>query len=269
MLVWVAALHCEAKPIIDYYRLRKSASHHAFDVYQGDNMLCIISGIGKNAAASAVAWIAGLYRSEASIAWINIGTAGSASHEIGTPLWVCKISEPASKRHFYPIPLINSGLQIAQCQTLEQPSIDYHPDQIYDMEASALFEAATRFSSAELVHCLKIISDNPTQQTGRNKARISEIIHQHIAQFAGFAESLMALNNQLAALHIKDADWKKFLACAHFTQTQQTRVSKSLRFLLSRDFHTDKLIAEASNLQSANRIIDHLEKLCQLQTQDL
>jgi adenosylhomocysteine nucleosidase len=203
MLVWIAALHCEAKPIIDYYRLKKSPEHHAFDVYQRENMQCIISGIGKTSAAAATAWIAALNRKQASIAWINIGTAGSASHEIGTLLWISKISDIESKRHYYPVPLLNSGLETAHCQTLNQPSIDYHLHQIYDMEASALFEAATRFSSAELVHCLKIVSDNPCQQTGRDKARISELIHQHIAQLTDFAESLSGLNNQLADLEIK------------------------------------------------------------------
>ena len=37
MLIWVAALHCEAKPVIDYYRLRKLHGQ-AFDVYRGDGM---------------------------------------------------------------------------------------------------------------------------------------------------------------------------------------------------------------------------------------
>ena len=203
MLVWVAALHCEAKPIIDYYRLKKSPTHHAFDVYLKDNMQCIVTGIGKISAAAATAWIAGLNRKEISIAWINIGTAGSAQHEIGTPLWISKISDVDSKRHYYPVALFNGELETAHCETLNQPRFDYPPDRIYDMEASAVFDAATRFSSAELVHCLKIVSDNPSQQTGRNKARISELIHQHIALLADFAESVLELNNQVAALEIK------------------------------------------------------------------
>lgn len=269
MLVWVAALHCEAKPIIDYYRLKKSSSHHTFDVYHRENILCIISGIGKISVAAASAWIAGLNRFEPSIAWINVGTAGSANHQTGTLLWISKISEDESKRHYYPVPLLNSGLEFAHCQTLNHPSTDYHAHQIYDMEASAYFDTATRFSSAELVHCVKVISDNPAQQTGRDKAQISELIHGNIAQITSFAESLIGLNNQIARLQIKSIDWNKFLACAHFTQTQQTRVNKSLRFLLSRKFNADDLIATASQMQSANKIIDHLDNLCAQFSRDL
>ena len=57
-VIWVSALHCEAKPVIDYYRLKKSHDDNAFDLYRGDDMLCIISGVGKIASAAACAWIA-------------------------------------------------------------------------------------------------------------------------------------------------------------------------------------------------------------------
>lgn len=83
MLIWVSALHCEAKPVIDFYRLKKSHEDNAFDLYRGDGMACIISGTGKIASAAACAWIAARYQDEPSIAWINLGIAGAAQHDIG------------------------------------------------------------------------------------------------------------------------------------------------------------------------------------------
>ena len=77
MLIWVCALHCEAKPVIDFYRLKKSHDDNAFDLYRGENMACIISGMGKLASAAASAWIAARYEDSASIAWINLGVAGA------------------------------------------------------------------------------------------------------------------------------------------------------------------------------------------------
>ena len=55
MLIWVSALHCEAKPVIDFYRLKKSHEDNAFDLYRGDGMACIISGTGKIASSAACA----------------------------------------------------------------------------------------------------------------------------------------------------------------------------------------------------------------------
>ena len=196
MLIWITALHCEAKPIIDHYRLKKSQSHHAFDIYEKDQIVCIVSGIGKLACAAATAWIAAINHEARSIAWINVGTAGSASHDIGTALLINRISDESS-RHFYPVPLHNSRFETAHCLTRNKPSTDYHPQQLYDMEASAFYHTATRFSCAELVQCVKIVSDNPAHQTGRNKARISELIHQHIDQLARLAQDLQTMNDRI------------------------------------------------------------------------
>ena len=193
MLIWITALHCEAKPIIDHYRLKKSQSHHAFDIYEKDQIVCIVTGIGKLACAAATAWIAAFNHDARSIAWINVGTAGSASHDIGTALLINRISDESS-RHFYPAPLLNSRFETAHCLTRNESGTDYHPQQLYDMEASAFYHTATRFSCAELVQCVKIISDNPMHQTGKNKTRISKLIHQHIDQLARLAQDLQAIN---------------------------------------------------------------------------
>jgi len=202
MLVWVAALRCEAKPIIDYYRLTKSTEQNPFDIYLKENMLCIISGIGKIKAAAATAWIARLNSHNNPIAWINIGTAGSAERPIGTPIWINKISDIESNQQYIPVPIPSSKIESAHCQTLSQASTDYHPKRIYDMEASAFFETARLYSCVELIHCLKIISDNSSQQTGRDKARISALINLNIVQLTSFAQSLIDLRNQNTRLEI-------------------------------------------------------------------
>ena len=57
MLIWNCALHCEAKPIIDYYRLKKDPAENAFDVYQDERIACVVSGIGGINMAAATAWM--------------------------------------------------------------------------------------------------------------------------------------------------------------------------------------------------------------------
>ena len=262
MLIWVTALHCEAKPVIDHYRLRKSHAHHAFDVYQSDQIECIVTGIGKSSAAAATAWIAALNNPARSIAWINLGTAGSANHDIGSALLVNKITDSDSNQNYYPVPAIRTDLPGAHCHSMNKPTTEYLGDQIYDMEASAFFKTATRFSSAELVQSIKVVSDNPTEQIGKNKSRVSEIINAQIKPVVLLAEALQHLNNKLAGLDIDDTARQNFLAKATFSQTQQSQLSRSLRYLQSQGFQLNQLDAQTSELESARQIIAHLDALC-------
>jgi len=269
VLIWVAAMHCEAKPIIDYYRLKKSQVEHGFDLYHSDHMLCIISGIGKTAVAAACAWVAALYREQTSLAWFNIGIAGAADAPIGTAFWINKITDYESKRSYYPVPLIETSLKPVHCMTLNQASSEYLPQLLFDMEASAFFVTATRFSSAELVQCVKIVSDNLTQQTGLDKSRISQLIAQNIESLTEISESLQALDKQISANKIDASDWQKFIQRAHFSQTQKSQLKKSIQFLMSQDYDTEKLTREISGCLSSKAIIAHLKQLCLRASQNL
>ena len=128
MLIWVCALHCEAKPVIDYYRLKKSHDDSAFDLYRGDNMVCIISGTGKVASAAACAWIAASHNEATSFAWINLGTAGCADHEIGAPFLLNQVIDADTGQRYYPVPCIDSMLPGCACLTLSLPSEDYRDE---------------------------------------------------------------------------------------------------------------------------------------------
>jgi len=262
MLIWVIALHCEAKPVIDFYRLKKSSVHQGFDLYQNQHMQCVISGIGKVNAAAATAWIAALNQDQPSLAWMNLGTAGGAEQSLGSILWVSKISQERSSRHLFPVPTFTIGFSTSACLSLDEPGTDYQSSQIYDMEASAFFVTATRFSCAEQIHCLKIISDNQQQQTGQDKVAISNLISPHMQTINTFVEKLQALNQQMCRLEIDPADWRDILGLSHFSQTQQARLKTSLRFLKSRCYDSRGLLDEISGLSSSQDILKMLDHLC-------
>ena len=97
MLIWISALHCEAKPVIDHYRLKKSPQHRAFDLFHNDEMCSVISGIGKNAVAAATAWMGGLQHASHSLCWINLGVAGTAEKELGEIFSLNKINQGQPK----------------------------------------------------------------------------------------------------------------------------------------------------------------------------
>jgi hypothetical protein len=187
--------------------------------------------------------VAALHRQSRSIAWINIGTAGSQSSAIGSAWSINKITDVESDQSYYPVPLINSQLPTVHCQTHNQPDDQYHSQSLSDMEASAFFGTATRFSSAELIHCIKVVSDNSNTPCGRNKNEVSQLIQQNIKIIAEFSQALTELNQQIAKMGISEPDWQQFLALAHFSQTQKTQLKNCLRFLLSQGDSINFLMA--------------------------
>lgn len=269
MLIWVAALHCEAKPIIDFYRLKKSPHHRAFDLYHNGSMQCVISGIGKTASAAATAWVAALNHPQASICWINLGTAGAASAPVGEIFWLNKITDSQSNRHYFPVPTFVSKLQSRACISLDQPGEKYHHEAIYDMEASAFFATATRFSTAELVHSLKIISDNHHHQTGYDKTSVSELIRSQLESINGLVEKLQKLNQQMIDLEVAPDQWQQILQQAHFSQTQQARLKTLLRFLKDKNGKDQQLLNTIAGLHSSRSIIENLEQHCLKLTRNL
>jgi nucleoside phosphorylase len=202
MLIWVSALHCEAKPVIDFYRLKKSHDDNAFDYYRGDDMACIVSGTGKIASAAACAWIAARTQPAASIAWINLGTAGAAEHEIGALFSLNQVVDADDGHRYYPAPATASELDGSACMTLSQPSYDYSEDYLFDMEASGFMHASLRFSRSELIKSFKIVSDNRDIKTGKNRQQVSDLVHRHIALLDQQARNLHALNAEVGQLSV-------------------------------------------------------------------
>ncbi len=260
MLIWVCALHCEAKPVIDRYRLKKSHENPSFDLYLGENMLCVVSGSGKIASATACAWIAGSIAATTAPLWINLGTAGAASHAIGSVFLLNQVIDADSGQRFYPAPGAGSELPGHACLTLSQASHEYQPQYLFDMEASGFMYSALRFSSAELVQSIKVVSDNQEVQTGKNRARVSELIQQQMPAIDRQAAALRELQQQAPRV-ITAESWQRLTAQAHFSQTQKNRIRRLWAYLVSRDFNDDRLFAAIAGQDSAKRIIDTLEHI--------
>lgn len=259
MLIWVSALHCEAKPVIDYYRLKKSPDNNPFDLYLGDGMACVVSGIGKISAAAACAWAAARLQQQASLAWINLGTAGAGEHEIGSLFSLHQVIDADDGQRYYPAPAAADRLDGAACMTLSQPAEDYRDDCLFDMEASGYMYSSLRFSSAELIRSLKIVSDNRHGKTGKDRRRVSELVQSQIDSIAREATSLIALNDELAALSPDAENWQRLIELAHFSRTQRSRLRVLWRYLMNRGFEADKLLSALAG-QSASAIIRELEQ---------
>lgn len=133
----------------------------AFRHLVSDDLEIVITGIGKINAAFAVGrtFPNGLSRNDLkNDVVINIGTCGSKDHH-GIFL-VNKITDEATGRDYYPDVIRVSGLNEACLITSDNIVTDPAPGFLYDMEASAVFHAASRLISPDRIIFLKMVSDS-------------------------------------------------------------------------------------------------------------
>ena len=218
----LVALSCEAKPLVDFYRLRKQSSGtfaHFYRPAQSDGDYAInvvVTGIGTINMAAACGWI-GARTSKQRSAWLNVGTAGHATLAVGEVVQVQRSMQLHAKRAYYPPRVAKWVGEGCSLLSYNAPCTEYPPDQAVDMEASALFAIATRFTSAELVQSLKVISDN--QQNGienLNSVLISELIAAQVPRISEFADALI----ELLPHEVSRDDPLHLIDSLHCTQSQ-------------------------------------------------
>ena len=260
MLIWVAALHCEAKPVIDHYRLRKLPGL-AFDVYQGEDMALIVSGVGKLASAAACAWIAAAHEQQAALAWLNLGIAGAAEHRVGDAFLLHQVVDDDSGKRYYPVPVARRYFPGNTCRTLGRPIHEYREDCLFDMEASGFMQGALYFSSAELVQCIKLVSDNHHCPDKPTRQQVSDLVYGRIDDITRQAEALAGLAHGQAVLEPSPESWQQLLSLAHFSQTQRSRLRALWRYLHNRGFETASLLKTLAPGADASAIIQALEEI--------
>jgi len=87
---------------------------------------------------------------------------------------------------------------LSPCMSLNTPSTDYPEEGAIDMEASAFFQAATKFSNAELVQSYKVVSDTPEQSfEGLNAKVIQDLMQPHTSKARDYLASLTSLADKL------------------------------------------------------------------------
>jgi adenosylhomocysteine nucleosidase len=221
------ALPCEAKPLIDFYRLKKDTAIHSFDVYTNKALCLTVTGIGKNAMAAAVAYTLAIFSSAKNPVMLNVGIAGHKNHPIGSVYLVDKITDGDSGRRHFPPLVFTPPCPTHSLKTVARPQLIYPERDLCDMESSAFYETAIRFSSGELIQCLKIVSDNETSPARNMQPKwVTELIDAQLETIAAILKEL----TRLAALLTKTelSELTDLLSRHHFTENEQMQLKKLL-----------------------------------------
>ena len=158
----VVAHGLEAKALVKMLELERHHASSEFVEYSNLNKLhLLVSGIGKEAITAGVTYLSEQQASDSGEirAWLNIGIAGHRDASLGSAWLGNKITDQSSGTNAYPPQLIE-GVEVGSVVTVNEPENSYPLDAAYEMEASAFYAEATKYSTAEMVQVFKVISDN-------------------------------------------------------------------------------------------------------------
>ncbi len=230
MLRFVVALDAEARPLVERFDLRHDPLVAPYKVYRGEAGALIVAGIGKVAAAAATSYLYLTSGGHRQAAWLNIGVAGHSSLSLGDAVVAHKIRDRASQRSWYPPQLSTLPCATDEVTTVDLPERSYQESGAFEMEASGFYPTACRFASAELVQCLKIVSDGPQNKLELLTLEVVEELVEHsLPVVEALAEHCSELSRELRDLEADPPDLKQCLKTWRFTVSQSRELRRQLR----------------------------------------
>ena len=166
MFFIVCALAAEARPLISALSLRKDEHVCPYDTYFDVDSTCVLvlSGMGNVAASSATSYLLTRFQFQPDQDFLlNFGSC--AGKQPGLYL-IHKITDSVTGRDFYPdmlYDLSSCGLPLSsEKELVTVPKVISSlpdPDLLYEMEASGIYQAASRFCPPHRMIFLKYVSD--------------------------------------------------------------------------------------------------------------
>ena len=260
MIHIICALKCEAAPLLKHFKLEHGSKKGLFSNYiNDDNKITLtLSGIGKLNAAAATMHAIKQFEARYNDVWFNIGIAGHGTMDVGSPVLANRIRDAGSGSLWFPQILIDLNIPSCGLITSDTPSSSYG-DEMIDMEAAGYYASAGRAGTSELIHCLKIISDNEHSPPDRLRGKhISALIEGNIHAIEEIMDRLRKLSRDLPDSAELPDYYDKFIDNWHFTEYQKIR----LRFLLNRWRvmlpGQNPLIECQSDLKKASEVLHYL-----------
>jgi nucleoside phosphorylase len=230
MINLVVALPAEARPLIECYRLTGKTILGDFRIYRHADISLIISGPGKVASAAATALLGSGSTPGKRAAWLNIGIAGHASDPVGEYLLAHRITDLATGHSWYPPQLFDPAVKTTHLITVDAAENSYQRAAAYDMEASGFYPVASRFSSTELVQCVKIVSDNREHSTATvTAAACNRLVTERLHDIDRQVSALRALAHDYNAWHAAHTQLEQLASQWHFTVSQRHQLTELAR----------------------------------------
>jgi len=263
-VIIVCAHHPEAQSTIDSLKLKRLPSAHAFPVFADQRHVLIESGQGATNVACAVGYIAGLITA-ATPAWLNLGIGGHAQYDIGTLMMAHRIVNNGNGESFYPLMGLLKDIPSATIRSFSEVNLDYRGDDIYDMEAWSFFAAASKFSTIEFIHSIKIVSDNahtPASELVDKAARkqIAPLFQARQAIINNAIETLAQAIEQKAAAHSATLYAIQLQDKYHFSETQKIQLRQLLQQWQGVSANPINEIIDSNQFSNSRQLLEFLQQ---------
>ncbi len=135
---------------------------------------------------------------------------------------------------FYPPRLGGPKLDAVELRTVDRPESELDSSAAYDMEAYGFVATAIRFSTAELVQAIKIVSDNRESTTAAwTAAAVRDLVESRIEDVASAAEYFRETAKELDPLRREESESRALVSAyssrAHFTASETRRLRRLLQ----------------------------------------
>jgi nucleoside phosphorylase len=230
MIYVITALDAEARALCEYYRLKRDTSL-PYTLYRNEEMVLVVSGIGRTNALMAVSALLGWRIPEEKDILINIGICGAPlEYRIGEALLIHQILD--GDRRYYPDILYTHLLRETSIRCVDTPQ-SLRGDYPVDMESSSVFQAASRFFKLHQMAFLKIVSDHCTPESV-TKEGVIELLRSHVNTLDTLISRLNAVEKQPFLFSADERDTIDVVK-AHFTKSQGDALEDALTYFRLRN----------------------------------
>ncbi|MEE9384998.1 MAG: hypothetical protein V3V08_16460 [Nannocystaceae bacterium] len=220
----------EARPLLSDLGLRRVREDGPFARFEGEGVHLVVAGQGKANAGAGVAYLHARSGGIRHAAWLNVGIAGHARFDLGSVRLGHKIVDVAAGHAIYPPLVFARPCASTVVFTVDRVEGGYPEDGVYDMEASAFCQVATRFCTSELVQVIKIVADNRLHPALRMTAgECTQRMAPAIEVVAAVIHDLRKLSAVLRRGHADPAGWVDLTSRWSFSTTQKLQLRRLLQ----------------------------------------
>ncbi len=177
MINLIVALPAEAKPLNQYFGLKRIQPDGDYPIYRNDDIQLLLSGPGREQAADACQSLIG---SDTDY-WLNIGIAGHPTATIGELFQVNHVYNRSTEKS-WKLPCQHAlSLPHSRLITVNEAITDYPENALYDMEAAGIIDRLAEHGQLARTTVLKVVSDN-VENTAKqiNGPLVKLLINNHL-----------------------------------------------------------------------------------------